>query len=130
MLILTMRTDKPEAELGLFEDEKQLTYETWLAHRELAETIHIKIDRLLKSKQKELKNLQGVVVFKGAGSFTGLRIGITIANALADALKVPIVSTTADDWIVTGIAKLANGLNEKVALPEYGGEPNVTLPKH
>ena len=130
MLVLTIRTDKPEAEIGLFEDEKELKYEVWQAHRELAETIHKKFNELLEGQEKTIQDLQGVVVFKGPGSFTGLRIGITVANALADALHIPIVSTTADDWVVTGIAKLANSIDEKIALPEYGSEPNITQPKH
>jgi tRNA threonylcarbamoyladenosine biosynthesis protein TsaB len=130
MLILTIRTDKPEAELGLFEGNKELTYETWLAHRELAETIHTKIDAVLKSQGKELKNLQGLVVFKGPGSFTGLRIGITVANALADAYKLPLTSTAGEKWAIAGIEKLLNGIDEKIVVPEYGSEPHITLPKH
>jgi hypothetical protein len=46
MIILTIRTDKPEAEIGLYDDEKQIIYETWQAHRQLAETIHLKIKEL------------------------------------------------------------------------------------
>lgn len=130
MLILTIRTDKPEAELGLFNDDKQVSYEKWLAHRELAETIHQKIHELLKQQSRTLQDLGGLVVFKGPGSFTGLRIGITVANALADSLRIPITSTQNADWTVTGIAKLLNGINEKIVVPEYGSEPHVTAPKH
>ena len=130
MLILTIRTDKPEAEIGLFEEERELKYEQWQAHRELAETIHTKIDELLKAQQKELKGIAGIVVFRGPGSFTGLRIGITVANALADAIGIPIVSETDDEWIAKGIARLRKGENETIALPEYGSEPNITQPKH
>lgn len=130
MLTLTVRTDKPEAQLGLFDGGTELKYVTWLAHRELAETIHVKIDELLKSQQKELKNLESVVVFKGPGSFTGLRIGITVANALANSLQIPIVSVQGEDWIKTGIERLGKTDNETIAMPEYGAEPNITQPKH
>ena len=38
--ILTIRTDKPEAEVGVYDmDGKQLSYHTWLAHRELSKTL-------------------------------------------------------------------------------------------
>jgi tRNA threonylcarbamoyladenosine biosynthesis protein TsaB len=130
MLILTIRTDRPEAELGLFDDSKQLAYKTWLAHRQLAESIHTQIKDLLTEKGKDFSTVQGIVVFKGPGSFTGLRIGISVANALAGSLQIPIVSAMNDDWSVTGIAKLANGLNESIVIPEYGSEPHVTMPKH
>ncbi|HET7320779.1 MAG TPA: tRNA (adenosine(37)-N6)-threonylcarbamoyltransferase complex dimerization subunit type 1 TsaB [Candidatus Saccharimonadales bacterium] len=130
MLILTVRTDKPEAELGLFENEKQLSYEKWLAHRELAETIHAQIQDLLVTNGKDIPEVQGIVIFRGPGSFTGLRIGVSVANALANSLQIPIVSTKGNDWVVTGIAKLANGINERIVVPDYGSEPHITKPKH
>ena len=130
MIILTIRTDKPKAEIGLFDGEKELKYEMWQAHRELAETIHQKIKQLLDLQALSLQDIEGVVVFKGPGSFTGLRIGITVANALADSLKVPIVSEKAENWVQKGTERLGNDENETLALPEYGGEPHVTAPKH
>ncbi len=129
MLIMTIRTDKPEAEIGLYDDHRQLAYDTWQAHRELAETIQQRIDMMLRQQGKQLSNLQAIVVFKGPGSFTGLRIGLTVANALAYALKIPIVAGTDEDWLLTGIAKLVKGLNERITLPEYGAEPHITRQK-
>lgn len=130
MLIMTIRTDKPEAELGLFAGGKQLQYLTWQAHRELAETIHAKIREQLALQNQTLQDIGGVVVFKGPGSFTGLRIGISVANALAHSLQVPIVSSNGEDWIHSGALRLQNGETETTALPEYGSEPNITQPKH
>lgn len=130
MLILTIRTDKPEAEIGLFDDDKELAYETWQAHRQLAETIHLKIKELLESRQRALSDLEGIMVFKGPGSFTGLRIGISVANALADSLNIPIVGAGSDDWIQTATAKIKKGETDQVIQPEYGSPPHVTKPKH
>ncbi|HVS58646.1 MAG TPA: tRNA (adenosine(37)-N6)-threonylcarbamoyltransferase complex dimerization subunit type 1 TsaB [Candidatus Saccharimonadales bacterium] len=129
MLIITIRTDKPEAELGLYEDDKQLKYESWLAHRQLAETIHRKIDELLKSQQKELKDLGGIVAFQGPGSFTGLRIGLTVANALSYSLGIPIVAREDPNWLENGLAALQNGQNDQLAMPEYGAAPHITQQK-
>lgn len=129
MLILTIRTDKPEAEIGLFDATKQLDYDTWLAHRELAETIHTKIRQLLDEQNAGWHDIQGVVVFKGPGSFTGLRIGISTANALAYGLSVPVVSATGQEWIQTGIRRLLAGDGDVITLPEYGSPPHITLPK-
>jgi tRNA threonylcarbamoyladenosine biosynthesis protein TsaB len=127
--ILVIRTDKPEAEIGLFDGYTQLAYNTWLAHRELAETIHIKIGELLKSQSRTLHDLEGIVVFKGPGSFTGLRIGLTVANALAYSLSVPIVATEDPAWLENGIARLQQGEDEKITIPEYGALPNITPQK-
>jgi len=129
MIILTIRSDKPEAEIGLYDGEKQLAYETWQAHRELAETLHKKIETLLKSKQKSWQNVQGIVCFEGPGSFTGLRIGLTVGNALAYSYSIPIVTTQDPNWLETGIARLAKGENDTQALPFYGADAHITPQK-
>lgn len=130
MLTLTIRTDKPEAEIGLYNDGEQLAYETWQAHRQLAETIHTKINELLKSQHKTLQDLNGVVAFKGPGSFTGLRIGLSVANALAYGLQIPIIARQGDDWITSGIEDIRHHQNQSIALPAYGAQPNITAPRH
>lgn len=129
MLILTMRTDKPEAEIGLFSGSKKLAYKTWSAHRQLAESIHLKIHELLKSQGKDWHDIQAIVCFKGPGSFTGLRIGLTVANALASSLDIPIVGEVGQDWLDKGIQNLQKGKNDEAAIPEYGSEPHITSPK-
>lgn len=129
MLILTVRTDKPEAEVGLYEDNKRLAYIFWLAHRQLAETIHIKLKELLESQKKSLNDIGGVVVFKGPGSFTGLRIGISVVNALAYGLNVPVVATEGDEWLDNGIKRLMSGKSDTMAIPEYGAPARTTTQK-
>jgi tRNA threonylcarbamoyladenosine biosynthesis protein TsaB len=129
MLIFTIRTDKPEAEIGLYEDQKQLAYTIWTAHRELAETIEIKIDELLKSINKNRQDLQGIVAYQGPGSFTGLRIGLSVTNALAFTYTIPIVTNRETEWIERGIEQLQNNQNDEVILPFYGSEPNITAQK-
>ena len=129
MLILTIRTDKPESEIGLYDGQKQLDYEVWEAHRQLGTTIHAKINELLTCQGKSLHDIQGIACFKGPGSFTGLRIGLTVANALAYALSVPIVAREDPQWLETGIADLLAGQNEVIALPEYGSDVLTTQPK-
>lgn len=129
MLILTIRTDKPEAELGLFDGTTKLAYSAWPAHRQLAETIHTKIKELLESQGRGLEELKGLVVFQGPGSFTGLRIGLSVANALAYGLHVPIAAASGSTWVEKGTGRLARGENDQLALPEYGALPHITLPK-
>ncbi|KPJ70104.1 hypothetical protein AMJ51_02590, partial [Microgenomates bacterium DG_75] len=48
------------------------------------------IDQVLKEEKKSLKSLTEIEVNLGPGSFTGLRVGVSVANALAWALKIPI----------------------------------------
>ncbi len=128
-MILTIRTDKPAAEVGLYDGEVQLGYDIWAAHRQLAETIHLRIKHLLESQRKNLHDIEGIVVFAGPGSFTGLRIGITIANALAMGIGVPVVGAQSEKWIPRGADKLRRGMNEHPVTPKYGGEVHITLQK-
>lgn len=130
MRVLTIRTDKPEAEIGLYDDDKQVAYITWEAHRQLAETIHKKIVMLLEERAVDLSDLEGVIVFEGPGSFTGLRIGITVGNALAYSLNIPIVGVqTEDTWIERGLQRLTDGENQQRVIPFYGAPVHITPPK-
>jgi len=129
MIILTIRTDKPEAELGMYDSGNQLAYATWQAHLELSKTIHNEIEKILNKSSISLNELEGIVCFKGPGSFTGLRIGLSVANALAYAQSLPIVATNGEDWIPTGIKRLEAGENDKIALPEYDRPAATTPPK-
>ena len=129
MLTLTIRTDKPEAEIGLYNDDKKLAYETWHAHRELAETIHSKITELLKSQGRALGDVAGVVCYKGPGSFTGLRIGLTVGNTLAYALSIPVIAANGTEWQIQGIHRLQVGESDEIAQPEYGAPVHITAQK-
>jgi tRNA threonylcarbamoyladenosine biosynthesis protein TsaB len=129
MLIVTIRTDKPEAELGLFEEGKKLAHLSWQAHRQLAETIHTQLGAMLADQHKMLQDIEGICIYKGPGSFTGLRIGASVANALADALGAPIVAETEEDWLQRGLQRLKAGGTDKVVVPLYGSAPHITAQK-
>jgi tRNA threonylcarbamoyladenosine biosynthesis protein TsaB len=48
------------------------------------------MDRILKKHSLKLRDISAIQVNPGPGSYTGLRVGIAIANALAFVLKVPV----------------------------------------
>ncbi len=58
------------------------------------------IMKLLKTVNCELKTLQGIEVETGPGSFTGLRVGVSVANALGYSLKIPVNGKTSETEIV------------------------------
>jgi len=129
MIVLTIRTDKPESEIGLYNENKQLVYESWEAHRQLAETLHSKMQALLEGQHKNWPDVKGIVVYEGPGSFTGLRIGISVANTLSYSLNVPIVGSQTEHWIEEGIKMLKEGNNDLPVTPFYGSDANITTPK-
>lgn len=129
MIILTIRTDKPEAEIGLYDNESRIAYEVWQAHRQLAETIHHKIAELLSGQSLTLTDIDAVAVYKGPGSFTGLRIGLSVANALAASYSWPIADGMGDMWLGTAVQQLCSGQGESYIVPEYGAEVRITPQK-
>ena len=48
------------------------------------------LDSLLKEENMECKDIDRIVVVNGPGSFTGIRIGLTVAKILGYALNIPV----------------------------------------
>lgn len=48
------------------------------------------IEKLLNQNNLEYKDLIGIEVTTGPGSFTGLRVGVSVANALGYSLGIPV----------------------------------------
>ena len=107
-------------------DKTEVVRRVWQAHRTLAESLPGVISELLHEADLELSALDGIVCYQGPGSFTGLRIGIAAANALAYAQKLPIVGTTGEQWVLDGIRQIQSGDATHIVLPEYGAAPHTT----
>lgn len=128
-MILAIRTDRPEAELYLLQNSKVKDKLKWHAHRELADTLLMKIKELVEENNIMLEELQGIIVFTGEGSFTGLRIGTTVANGLAYSLNIPVVTASGSNWLKTGQANIQNAKLGALVIPEYNSAPNISTPK-
>ena len=48
------------------------------------------IEKLLAQNKKKVTDITEIEVATGPGSYTGLKVGVAIANALGWALKVPV----------------------------------------
>ena len=57
-----------------------------------AEKLHGYIEEVLSSANTLKSNLDAIVVSKGPGSYTGLRIGVSAAKGLCFALEIPLLS--------------------------------------
>ena len=74
--------------VGLSKDKKvvdSIFYNAWQRQSEL---MVMEIDNILKRNKVDKKDLDTVVVGIGPGSYTGVRIGVTIAKTIAYALKI------------------------------------------
>ena len=128
MITLAIRTDNPDAELHILRDTKIVMSRRWRAHRELSDTLHSELAKLLETLHMHQDDISNVVAYQGPGSFTGLRIGLATANALAYSLHVPIVGASGDGWIVNGLNQLSTSEPGKYVQPVYGANPHTTKP--
>ena len=48
------------------------------------------INEILKKEGKKIKEIKEIEVNTGPGSFTGLRVGVSVANTLGWALGIPV----------------------------------------
>jgi tRNA threonylcarbamoyladenosine biosynthesis protein TsaB len=129
VIILAIRTDKPQAEIYLYKDSKKIAGRKWQAHLKLAESLNLEIEKLLDLLSISYDNLEGIAVYQGPGSFTGLRIGMSVANTLAYGLQIPIVAHSGKNWLEMAINGLLKGRNNKLAIPKYGAPAHITKPK-
>ncbi|WP_010293754.1 tRNA (adenosine(37)-N6)-threonylcarbamoyltransferase complex dimerization subunit type 1 TsaB [Clostridium senegalense] len=67
------------------------------------------IDQLFKNTNLTLNDVDGFVVSKGPGSFTGLRVGMSTIKGLAQALNKPFVSVSTLDGLANNLY-FADGL--------------------
>jgi tRNA threonylcarbamoyladenosine biosynthesis protein TsaB len=60
------------------------------ARQEKAQKLLPFISEILKKEGKKIKEIKEIEVNTGPGSFTGLRVGVSVANTLGWALRVPV----------------------------------------
>lgn len=77
-----------------------------------------KIDQLLAKAGISAKKIRNIAIFRGPGSFTSLRVGISVANALAFSLGKPIISFDSKNSKLFAIGKMPASKN--YVIPHYG----------
>jgi tRNA threonylcarbamoyladenosine biosynthesis protein TsaB len=127
-MILLLDTSTPVCKLSFVEGDWRFDDE-WESGRTLAKGLLGYLQDNLAKNDKTWADISGIVAFKGPGSFTGLRIGLTVLNTFADSESVPIVGTTGQTWQTVGLARLDSGENDELVMPEYGAEAHITTPR-
>ncbi len=135
-MVLAFDTSKEQAFIGLW-DQKWVAQEAFDAGRELNKLIIQKLDKVLAviNIDTDAKALKGIIVNSGPGSFTGLRIGLSVANTIAYTYDIPIVGITEEIDIDKLLQKGKSVLESRgasfggVVVPHYGAEPHITQPK-
>ena len=127
-MILLLDTSTPLCQLTIVDGKAQYDHQ-WQADRQLAHGLLGYIIERMHAHDFSWKDINGIGVMQGPGSFTGLRIGLTVANTIADAEQLPIVGAIGDDWQSEVVARLRAGDNDKIILPFYGSDASITKPR-
>jgi tRNA threonylcarbamoyladenosine biosynthesis protein TsaB len=85
------------------------------------------LQKFLKQQKVKVSELTKIVVCSGPGSFTGIRVGASLAQALSFALKIPLV-VIPKSKIPNDLVKLALIAGKNSAM-NYGQKPNITKNK-
>lgn len=127
-MILLLDTHQPLCKLTLVDGETSSSYE-WQADRQLAKGLLSFIMDSLAAHHKAPQDLQAIGVYRGPGSFTGLRIGLTVVNTMAQSLAIPLVGETGEKWSAHALQRLKAGESDAIVLPLYDRPANITSPR-
>lgn len=127
-MILLWNSADMVVQCELIDGESSTKY-TWHADRSLARDMLVYLRDRLAEHGKTLNDIEGIGVFRGPGSFTGLRIGLTVLNTLAHARHIPVVGATGDSWRADVLERISTGKDDRLVLPEYGTPAHVTSPR-
>lgn len=127
-MIVLWNSAEMTVQLTLIDGDKRTDYE-WVAERNLARDMLAYLRDRLAENEASFADISGIGVFRGPGSFTGLRIGLAVLNTIAHEQRIPIVGVAGDAWREECLERLQNGRNDEIVLPEYGAEARVTKPR-
>jgi tRNA threonylcarbamoyladenosine biosynthesis protein TsaB len=127
-MILLLDTSTPLCRLSLIDGDWQYG-DQWQADRQLAHGLLGYLQEQLQKNGKTFSDVSGIGAFRGPGSFTGLRIGLTVLNTIADAQNIPIVGGDGENWQKDVLQRLHGGQNDRIVLPLYGGDAHITKPR-
>lgn len=99
MLILGIDTATPQVGVALGSEDGLLGQVRLARGRRHAEQLVPAVDYVLRECDASAGDLAAVAVGIGPGLFTGLRVGITTAKVMAQALEVPVVPVPSLDLV-------------------------------
>ena len=105
MLTLAIDTSNTTLSIALVEGNNVLYEITETAKNDHSKRLMPAIEKLFKEAGCQPKDLDLIAVAQGPGSYTGVRIGVTVAKTLAWTLKKPLVG-------ISSLEILARNINE------------------
>jgi len=111
--ILQIETATPICSIAIGLDGKCLAFKEIKKENSHSSLLTVMIDDLLKQQQITPSQLDAIAISMGPGSYTGLRIGTSVAKGMCYALGIPLIA-------ISTLKAMAWGIREA-----YGKTPNT-----
>ena len=89
-MILSLDTSSENLGIAIFSEDKLICHTSIYKFKPFSEFLVKKLDDIFKEFSLNKRDIKKVVVNKGAGSYTGLRVGVSVAKTIAYSLNIPI----------------------------------------
>lgn len=114
--ILQLETSTEACSVALSENGKTILLKESVEGLNHAEKLTVFVEELLRENNIEPTILSAVAVSKGPGSYTGLRIGVSVAKGICYALNIPLISINSLRVLATysaiNYSRYLKGINE------------------
>lgn len=104
MISLFLNTFSKWLHVSLVKDNKEIDTILELCGNDLSEEALYSIKQILDRNDVSIDNLDEIVCVSGPGSFTGLRIGVTIAKTMAYFKNIKLYSASSLDVMATSVS--------------------------
>ena len=103
MKILGIDTSTMAANVAVLEDDKLICEYTINTKKTHSQKLMPMIENMLKLSDLEIKDIDAIAICVGPGSFTGLRIGMATAKAMAHVNNIPLVGVNSLEILGTNM---------------------------
>lgn len=134
--IAAIDTSSDRAGVALF-DGQTASVIAWNAHRTHTVDTLAQLDHLLRLSGVDLREIDGIAVATGPGSFSALRVGLSIAKGLSFSLNLPIAGVPTTDaiaahmsWVERSVVAVMTAGRGRVVWSRYEAGAHVDGPRN
>lgn len=125
-MLLAIDTATRQASLALYDGKNLLGETTWVARENHTTTLLPEIDHLLTLTAQSFDSLRALGVSLGPGSFTSLRVGLSVAKGLALTRHLPLVGVPTLDCVAFAQRRAA----EKICAVIFAGRERYSAARY
>jgi tRNA threonylcarbamoyladenosine biosynthesis protein TsaB len=109
-MLLAIDTATQIMSVALYDGQSLLAEQTWNTHNNHTTELAPSVRALFARAELTMDALTAVAVSTGPGSYSGLRVGVSFAKALASARHLPLIGMSSLDTVAAGTPNYGGGL--------------------